>query len=69
MRSPVVHITDAHRGRGATGRTPVHTPASETDPSEQLAHDLLALVRCGLVELQHDRAGSWRAALASTIDR
>lgn len=68
MRSPA-GTTYAHSGRSAAGREPVHTPPREPDPSEQLAHDLLALVRCGLVELRRDRAGGWRAALAGTIDR
>jgi hypothetical protein len=68
MRSPADTI-HAHSGRSAAGRETVHAPPPEPDSSEQLAHDLVALVRCGLVELQRDSAGGWRAALANTIDR
>ena len=42
-----------------------HQPANDLElpgTDEQLLRDLEALVRCGLVELQQDDDGDWRAA-------
>ena len=69
MCSPVVRTTAAPSAPDAARRASRHRPTRETDPGEQLAHDLLALVRRGLVDVHRDSTGGWRAALAGTIDR